>query len=154
MPSASIRTDIREFGNPEAALARMDVTLRGISLMLALRKSAQPVVRMAKALCPKGGPRIKTKTGKKHLRDTITSAVRDYGETKVLVIGPAYPAGAHAHLVEFGHDVVRGPRGGTQAVVGRAAPHPFMRPAVEQAKPEQIAVFTRELQKLAAEATA
>jgi len=33
----------------------------------------------------------------------------------------------HAHLVEFGHDVVRGGR-----VVGQAKPHPFLRPAADE----------------------
>jgi len=37
---------------------------------------------------------------------------------------------AHAHLVEFGHRVVRAGR-----VVGHAAAHPFIRPAFEAARP-------------------
>lgn len=153
MPSASIKTELSGLDEADALLGKLALAMRGPALKSAMRKSLKPVVARAKQLCPKGGPRVGKKAGKKHLADTITSAVRDYGEVIVGVAGAAYPAGAHAHNVEFGHDIVRGPRGGTQVVVGRAAPHPFMRPAVEQTVDEQKRIFGAELQQIAAEAT-
>lgn len=149
MPSGSIRTELSGLDEADALLGKVALAMRGPALKTAMRKSLKPGVARAKQLCPKGGPRVGKKAGKKHLADTITSAVRDYGEVIVGVAGAAYPAGAHAHLVEFGHDVVRDGK-----VVGRAAPHPFMRPAVEQTVDEQKRIFGAELQQIAAEATA
>lgn len=148
--SGAISIDIKEFGNTAAVLTNLDIALRGKALVSALRKSGRPVVSRAKSLAPKGGERKGRKAGKKHLRDTITSVVRDYGETKVLVVGPAYPAGAHGHLVEFG-TVARKHKSGKRT--GAMPPRPFLRPAVEATLGEQKAAFEAELQRHVAEAS-
>lgn len=137
-----------ETGNTEKALERVAMEMRGAAVLVALRKSLKPARDRAKALCPKGGPRIGVKGDKKHLRDTITVVTRDLGEVKMGLMGAAYPAGAHAHLVEFGHNIVRAGK-----VVGRAPPQPFMRPAVEQTKNEQNAIYEAEIARIAAEAS-
>lgn len=142
--SAAITTDLREFGDTAALLTQMDVLLRGKALTDALKKAGKPVVARAKSLAPVGGARKGQKAGKKHLRDTITLAARDYGETKVLVVGPAYPAGAHGHLVEFGSVDRERKSGGS---TGRMPPQPFLRPAVEATRSEQNAAFIGELQR-------
>lgn len=146
MPSFGIQ--ITETGSTDAMLGRIEIAMRGKALVTATRAALKPVVRVAKQLVRKGGPRTGKKAGKKHLADTITSAVRDYGEVKVGVAGAAYPAGAHAHLLEYGHDVVRDGK-----VVGRAPPYPWLRPAAEQTKGEQTTAFVDSLTKSAAEAS-
>ena len=46
------------------------------------------------------------------------------------VVGPAYPRGAHGHLVEFGHAMVTH----AGATVGQVRPRPFMRPAMDASR--------------------
>lgn len=148
MARGAITLDIQETGNTAALLTELPLAIRGKGLLSAVRKSLKPVVAKAKSLAPVGQARAGKKAGKPHLRDTITSVVRDYGETKVGVAGPSYPAGAHGHLIEFGHNVVRDGR-----VVGRAPPYPFLRPAAESTASEQKAAFEAELSKVIAEAS-
>lgn len=131
-----LRVEINDSG-ADTLLARLVIEMRGKALKAAVKSSVSPVRERAMALCPKG-PR---RSGK-HLRDTIVAVVRDYGEVQVGLVGPSYPAGAHGHLVEFGHAVVRNGK-----TVGRAAPRPFLRPAVEQTAAEQSAAFVQELER-------
>lgn len=143
---SSVSITVNESANFDKLLAEVPILIREQGLKKALGKTLRVVRDKAKQLAPVGRARTGRKADKKHLRATITSAIRDYGAVKVGVVGAAYPAGAHAHLVEFGHDVVRNGK-----VVGRAAPRPFMRPAVEQTKTEQHAAFVNELTRFAAE---
>ena len=47
------------------------------------------------------------KPGLKPLRDTLQTKVKEYGLGRVVaIVGAAYPAGAHAHLLEEGHEKV------------------------------------------------
>jgi hypothetical protein len=105
-------------------------------------------------LCPVGDPTHHPEN--KPLRDTIAVEVRDYGPRAMAVVGPQYPAGAHGHLVEFGHDIV--PRGESRSVgrgrvsgakrkggttQGRARPMPFMRTAFDGTQSQQYAAMER-----------
>ena len=45
----------------------------------------------------------------------------------------------HAHLVEFGHLLVKKTKGGIVKVIGHVPAHPFLRPALDNAKRKIIA---------------
>lgn len=136
---------------------------RGPALKDAMSASLDPPLQRVKQLCPKGGPRIGTKSGKKHLADTYKKKVIQYDDgTVVGLVGAEYPAGAHSHNVEFGHDIVSGGKKAREgrrapdkvgAVVGRAAPRPHVRPAAEQTQSEQKTAFETVLSARAAEAS-
>lgn len=145
---SSIKVQITETAQLDALLAKVDIALRGKAMVSAMRESLDPMLQKTKDLVPVGGPRVGKKSGKKHLRDSMTKVVRDYGERIVGLVGPRRPEGSHAHLVEFGHDVKRGGK-----VVGRAPPYPFMRPAAEQTKSIQVSTFTASISKAAEEAS-
>ena len=56
------------------------------------------------------------------------------------VIGKIYTlpkVGPHAHLVEFGHKIVRNGQ-----VFGKVKPHPFLRPAADESKEEVLNIIT------------
>lgn len=151
--ATAITASVQEFGDTAGLLTQMDVLLRGKALTDSLKKAGKPVVAKAKAMVTRSSKTgtteklsaaSKAKRGHpaKPLADTITMVARDYGETKLLVVGPSYPAGAHGHLIEFGHDGVFWGRPGT-----RVPPKPFLRPAAESTKSEQTAAFVGELQR-------
>ncbi len=55
----------------------------------------------------------------------------------------------HAHLVEYGHQLVRGgPLGGGGHVVGQVPPHPFIRPAYDEHKDDAVTALGDELRTL------
>jgi HK97 gp10 family phage protein len=119
-----------------------------------VKAAGEIVAAKARTLCPVGDPTHEPE--KKPLRDTIAVEVRDYGEQALAVVGPQYPAGAHGHLVEFGHDIVargesknvgRGRRSGAKKkgglITGRTQPQPFMRPAFDSTRGEQLAAMEK-----------
>lgn len=103
------------------------------------------------------------RASRKRLRDTIGVKTRIYGRSKTIagVVGPQYPAGAHGHLVEFGHRVVTGgsvarvgrwskrglPAAGVKTgkgiVGGRAVAKPFLSPAVEANRGNVNSIFVK-----------
>jgi len=113
-------------------LDRIDRTLRRRTTRDVARAMAEVVATRAKQLCPRGDPAHNPDA--KPLAETIGIEVRDYGERQLAVVGPQVPAGAHGHNVENGHAIVRNGQ-----VVGRAAPHPFIRPAADETQSEQQA---------------
>lgn len=97
----------------------------------AAKAAGEVVAARARQLCPVGDPAHEP--DKKPLRDTIAVEIRDYGQRTLAVIGPQYPAGAHGHLLEYGHEgVAWGKPTGR-----RVGPRPFMRPAFDETKSEQ-----------------
>jgi hypothetical protein len=91
---------------------------------------------MPKARLPGDDP------SKKPLRDTIGVVVREYMTAIVIYVGPQYPAGAHGHLIEFGHNLVL-----FGVETSTFIPEqPFMRPAADETKSEQIQAITNSLQ--------
>ena len=127
-------------------LDRIDDSLSGRVMRDAVKAAAAVVVARARQLCPPPGYEG-DKRDPKPLRDTIGMEVRDYGVRTLGLAGPYYPAGAHGHLVEFGHRLVT--HGKDR---GYVAGRPFMRPAFEETKAEQLAamqrVITRALQEI------
>lgn len=162
----AITATVKEYGDPIALLHQMETTFRGKALTDSLKKAGKPVVARAKALAPKSALTgtteklsISAKAKRKHpakpLAETITQVARDYGDTKVLVVGPSYPAGAHGHLVEFGHEAVywgdvklrKSDEEKQTTHKRRVPPKPFLRPASESTKSQQTAAFIGELQR-------
>jgi hypothetical protein len=128
-------------------LKQIDPTDRLLGLKHALKAAGTIVVKRAQDLCPKPGYPGDDPT-KKPLRDSIGMEVRVYDHAIVIVIGPEYPAGAHGHLIEFGHyHVMFG------VVTGDFLPaQPFMRPAADETKSEQDAAITSVLESRIAKA--
>lgn len=135
-----------------AALNRIDDRLSRRLGREMVKAAGEVVAARAKERCPVGDPTHNPEA--KPLRDTIGVVVRDYGDRALAVVGPEYPAGAHGHLVEYGHDIV--PRGQSRSVgkgrisgakrkggvtKGRARPFPFLRPAFDETQPQQYAAM-------------
>lgn len=125
----------------ETFLSQIDRTLRGTGAKKALRAAGQVVRKSARSKVSKPGY-PGDKADKESLYDSIKVVVRDYGETFVTVVGPTWPAGAHGHLVEFGHQLVAW----GHKTDKRVAPYPFLRPAADQTTGEQQATLVAVLQ--------
>lgn len=76
---------------------------------------------------------FKDKTGK--LRNSIKLEKSKFEDGGWLVTARA----PHAHLVEFGHVLVRKTKSGIVKVIGHVSAHPFLRPALDNAKRVLIA---------------
>lgn len=133
-----------------AKLSKLEAIAKIGAIEKGLRAASKPVIGMAKMLCPQGGPRTGDKAGKKHLRDTIGFVYRRYAKVEMGIVGTLYPAGAHGHLVEYGHqEVLFGKPTGR-----RVPPKPFMRPAVDQTRGAQVGAFNDAVSKAVGEAIA
>jgi HK97 gp10 family phage protein len=117
-------------------LDRVDDQLTKRAKLEAVKAAGEVVAARAKQLCPRGD--AADKPDAKPLADTIAVEVRDYDQRALAVIGPQYPAGAHGHLVENGHEIVTrdGRRTGR-----RARPKPFVRPAFDETQDAQQAAM-------------
>ncbi len=103
--SVEVKIDEREFADANRLLASLDERLRKKAVTESLENAARVVVQQAKIEVPQPGYPF-DRPGKKPLRDTISFEIRDYPSgTFVAVVGAQYPAGAHAHLIEFGHEI-------------------------------------------------
>jgi HK97 gp10 family phage protein len=115
----------------------------------ALSKSAQIGLKEARARAPQD---------KGVLKKSLKKRARTYGKggafvivgpdrrTKVMHNGKNISGAYHAHLVEFGHKLVRGgklSKGGK--VVGHVPPRPFMRPAFDTKKEEMKLKYATEV---------
>lgn len=100
-------------------------------------KVAKKIASTAKRLAPKG------KTG--NLRKGITA-----GWTKKAVcVSFVYANAPHSHLIELGHQVVRGGKLGKGGkVVGHASARPFLRPALEQTGRPASKIIEKEIRKV------
>jgi hypothetical protein len=79
---------------------------RGAAIGRVLRAAGEAVKKAVQDVLPKPGY-PGDKPDLKPLRDTVSVKVKNYqgGFYKVLIVGYALPAGAHGHLVEFGHEM-------------------------------------------------
>jgi len=148
-----VRIEIRESRDMDRLLAQVgDNKLRRKVWRKALREAGKIVQKRAKQLAPRSkrsGTRElwseatrSQRAGAKALHQTITVAVRDYGEVWVLVVGPSYPAGALGHLIEYGHaEVLFGVPTGR-----RVPPKPFLRPAADETQGQVNGVIVASLQ--------
>lgn len=134
----------------ERLLEQLPIELRTRGLSAALRAAAVPVRRVARRLAPRQGSED-PRPDRPALVETIKTVIRDYGDRKLAVTGTSWPAGAHGHLVESGHDVVvsRGSRAGSAPLSGdrRAEAKAFLAPAVDQTQAEQTAALKSKLQQ-------
>ncbi len=137
--------EIEETGNLEKLLARLPLAIREKYLKAGMRKAGRVVIDAARPLIRKPGYKG-DKPNLKPLRQTLVVVIRSYTKKTKAIIGPAYPAGAHGHLVEAGHDIVRGGRKSREGrpvhkpgtITGRVKPHPFLKPAAEATATRQL----------------
>lgn len=142
-----------------------------------LLKASTPVIKAARQNLE---ARIESKTG--NLMESLkTGQARKFrkgrqGKPGYVVIGPGWPKGAHAHLVEYGHRVVTGKRHGRasnadaiaqaalggedvaalvadpaahgRAVAGFVQPRPFMRPAIDSTTGQVRTIIETELRRM------
>ncbi len=70
------------------------------------------------------------------LARTIVVKVRQYDYTITAVVGPVYLGVNHAHLVEFGHRLIKKIKDADGSVrkveIGFVPAHPFLRPAADE----------------------
>jgi hypothetical protein len=120
---------------------------RYLGLTMAFRRAGQVVAKRARSLCPPPGYKG-DKPGFKPLRDTIGVVVRHYPNVLAIYVGPQYPTGAHGHLVEYGHWLVRkNKKTGTRKVIRWVEARPFMRPAVDETREEQQEAIVNQLKR-------
>lgn len=172
---AQISVNLREL---DATLGKIEAGFgRSQALLSAFQGALIPIAEEAAAAAPQPGkpgytPRYGERKTRTHLRDTIGAAVGlfdsgRHGSVLWGLVGPQYPAGASAHMVEFGHRIVvhgsavrePGARGkrlsqpkskrgltGLGQVVGRVGPRPFMHPAFERTKDDVMPLLTAALE--------
>ena len=126
-----------------ALVERIAGDLRAGALVRAARAAGKIVVADARPRITAPGYRG-DKAGLKPLRKSLTYVIRDYTDRVIVVIGTAWPEGAHGHLVELGH-IGKRKDGSTYHV----PPHPFLRPAAEATRTAQGEAILAELRKAA-----
>lgn len=155
-----IKIDQATFREADKLLEQIERDVRGPAIGAALREVGKKVNQKTRAVLPKKGYtrytrpkhlRYDDKEEPKPLNQTLAVKTENYagGAIKVAIIGYAYPAGAHGHLVEMGHDLVKGgskKKGGV--VIGHVEPAEYMVRVVEETKAEQNADFIRGLRKV------
>lgn len=133
----------------DAELAKIDIAARGPAIGNAIRSVGKMISKRTADVLPKPGYtkytrpkgiKYQDKDGLKPLGETLATkviTVRE-GVVKVGIIGYAWPAGNHGHLVEQGHDLVKGgkkDKGGT--VIGRVEPTEYLVRIVAETRQEQ-----------------
>ena len=152
--------DTAAMNNIDSALAAIETNLRGKAISNGLRDIGKHVARQTKASLPKKGytrytrtkgEKYKDKSEPKPLGDTVKTKLIDYadGVIKVAIIGYEWPAGAHGHLVELGHEmVVGGKKSSGGRVVGKVEPTEHMVTVVESAKSVADSIMVNAAKKL------
>lgn len=126
-----IQTAFDEMPEAAALLDKIEAIDRSDVLRKAAKKAGELVAADAR-------PRITApgykgdKPNRKPLRETIKTVVREYPGRMLVLVGAAWPDGAHGHLVEYGH--IQTLKDGSTIQV---APRPWLRPAVEATKDAQ-----------------
>lgn len=139
---AFIATDLRELPVGDL-LDKITAVNRAPAVIAAAKEAGNIVAADAR-------PRITApgydgdKPGKVPLRDTIKTVVREYPGVTVMLVGAAWPDGAHGHLVEYGH-IGKRKDGSTYHV----PPNPWLRPAVEATQEAQKAAILEGLKAAA-----
>lgn len=138
-----LRLDEKSIRRLDRVLSQIAIELRARELEKATRKGGNVIARAMRRKAPKPGY-PGDKPDLKPLKNTIGVVIRRYGRRfvrLVAMIGPQYPAGAHGHLVEFGHEeVLFGERTGR-----RVPPHPFARPAFDESRQKAMNEIIRAL---------
>lgn len=171
------RVSLEGVGRLASKLDVLSAIMKGAAIERGLERAGNAVAKRAKELVPKPGSndyseRRGKRKAKKMLVDTIGHVIRGYQgrrfSGRVLVVGPQYPAGAHGHLVEYGHRIVRGGtvarvstsrsarrsvamprskvgRSGMGKVVGKTRAIPFMVPALKDTQGKIAGMLSGEL---------
>lgn len=123
--------DKKTFDEAQKILDQIDMAARGSAITETMRTAGNLVKQSVRKLLPKPGY-PGDKKDLKPLRDTIAVKTKSYqgGSFRVMIVGYAWPAGNHGHLVEYGHKkVLWGQR--TDEMV---PPHPYFERGVQQAQ--------------------
>jgi hypothetical protein len=156
----AIEFDKTAFNRIDAALAQIETNVRGTAMNRGLRAIGSQVKQQTVAVLPKPGYERFTRTnsepyqdkdGPKPLGQAIKTKIVDYagGLIKVAIIGYEWPAGAHGHIVETGHDmVVGGKKKSGGRVVGHIEPAEYMVTVVEKGRSSFDSIVISEARKL------
>ena len=140
----SIRAEIEGGDDLDRFLAQLPFEMRRKILPKAIRAGGNVVNLAARErIRDPGYPG--DKPGLVPLKKTIITKVKVYDMVVVAIVGPHYMGGNHGHLVEFGHRLIRKikTRDGVEKVeIGFVPPHPFLRPAADETRDEQLAAIT------------
>lgn len=156
----AIDFDKAAFNRIDAALAAIETNLRGKAMDKGLRAIGSHVKQQTTAILPKpgyerftrpSGEPYQDKDGPKPLGQTIKTKLVNYagGLIKVAIIGYEWPAGAHGHIVETGHDmVVGGKKKSGGRVVGHVEPAEYMVTVVAKGRSTFDSIVISEARKL------
>lgn len=161
MARSQVELSIKEAGwrAADQLLAKLDIAVRGKTLNDALRKVGNQIKQQTQTILPKPGY-PGDKPDMKPLRETLRVKVKEFrsGEVKVMVVGYTYSrakgqGGNHGHLLEQGHDIVKGgPKRKGGRVVGHVPAHEYMVRIVETTRTQQqstlITAITSALKKV------
>ena len=117
-----------------ARLEKFPVNLQTKLERTALRRALQPVLEAAEAKVPVG------ETG--NLASGFVIKTRN---KKGLISGRVVNTAPHAHLVEFGHRLIKGGR--IRRMIGTVGPHAYLRPALDENAEKTVDIFADEVEK-------
>lgn len=134
MADAKLFIDPSTLKAAEDILKSIEESARGPAMIKVMREAGKLLENRVKTLLPKPGY-PGDKPDLVPLRNTLHTRVRDYQNKafRVMITGYAYPAGAHGHLVEEGHEKVLW---GYRVEGEQVPPHPYFARAVEEVKNE------------------
>lgn len=149
---ASVEFNESDWSAADRELAKLEQTVRGPAIGTAMRKVASDINKQTKAILPKPGyPGDKPELIP--LRETLKIKTKNYqgGTVKVVITGYSYPAGAHGHLLEGGHDLVKGgEKGSGGQVVGQVQPYEYLIHVVLSTKSQQGQTLVNSIRKILA----
>lgn len=130
----------------EDLFAKLPAEIRSKKVISVFRGAGNIVRDQMQSRVPVGD--VTHNKGKKALLSTIKTKVAHYSNGIFLIVGAQYPAGAHAHLVESGHEIVvnRGPNKGKKTGL-RAVAKPFIAPAIDSTRWQVREFIVRGLEK-------
>ena len=122
--------EVKGFAKLDRALKELPLKVQNRIMGKVVRSGSKVVLKEAKALVPKHTGRLKKSMTIKRLRKSKTKG-------RIVDSVTFKEDGWYAHLIEFGHQLVKGGRlGGSGAgkVIGHIAAQPFLRPAFDKNK--------------------
>ena len=137
MPTVDIQ--LKGLEEVERRLRKLPANVERRVLKEALLDGGKPMLAEAQRRAPVGMPRRHPKSTP--LRDALTLGLHKTAKGLVWVrLGVDYTKNRVAHLVEFGHRLVRGSK-----TYGEVRPHPFIRPSYDATKREVVQGIERNI---------
>lgn len=140
MGHTKIKVTLDNFEEIMREMHRIDSRIQNDAARQMVAAAAGVVVARAAELCP-------VDTGA--LQESIHFRIKNYWANTLAIVGPHHATGAHGYLVEYGHDLRTGGRHRKSQPktpkIGRVAPRPFLRPALDETQGEQRAAMERVL---------